>query len=75
MGGQSRKKLKMAPQHETLPLVADYGTAGVEGSGTRRMKLRRVSSIQEQLGSSTQKGTASMFDVGINLAKTAGKNY
>mmetsp|Transcript_2367 Transcript_2367/g.4991 ORF Transcript_2367/g.4991 Transcript_2367/m.4991 type:complete len:492 (-) Transcript_2367:1361-2836(-) len=61
----------MAPQHESLPLVTDYGTANVKGSGANGMKMRQVSSIQKELGPSAQKGTASVFNVGINLAKTA----
>lgn len=70
-----QRKLKMAPQHESLPLVTDYGAANVKGSGANGMKMRRVSSIQKELGPSAQKGTASVFNVGINLAKTAGMNH
>jgi len=58
----------MAPrEEESLPLIGDYGTGG-GGS-----KMKRVSSIAEELGPMAQTGKASRLNVGINLAKTAGK--
>ncbi len=65
----------MAPQYESLPLVTDYGATSVESSGASEAKIRRISSIQEELGSTSQKGTASVINVGINMAKTAGMNH
>ena len=62
----------MAPQYESLPLITKYGTNKVEASRPGRNKIRRVSSIEKELGPTAQKGTASAFNVGINLAKTAG---
>ena len=57
----------MAPQYdESLPLVTEDSRPG-------KSKIRRVSSIQEELGPTAQKGTASVFNVGVNMAKTAGK--
>mmetsp|Transcript_10938 Transcript_10938/g.25900 ORF Transcript_10938/g.25900 Transcript_10938/m.25900 type:complete len:500 (-) Transcript_10938:20-1519(-) len=56
----------MAPrEEESLPLIGDYGTGG-GGS-----KMKRVSSIAEELGPMAQTGKASRVNVGINLAKTA----
>ena len=58
----------MAPQDESLPLVDKHGSGGFK---------RSLSSIQLNLGPESHKGTASLLNVGINLAKTAGKkeNY
>lgn len=55
----------MAPQYdESLPLITEDSRPG-------KSKIRRVSSIQEELGPTAQKGTASVFNVGVNMAKTA----
>lgn len=64
----------MAPQHESLPLIGKYASGRLKASRPGQNKIRRISSIQKELGPEAQKGTASLFDVGINLAKTAGKN-
>lgn len=66
----------MAPHYEceSLPLITEYDGNKVEASGHGRNKIRRVSSIQKELGPISQNGTASVFNVGINLAKTAGTN-
>jgi hypothetical protein len=62
----------MAPQSESLPLITESGTDHIEASRSGQKRTRRVSSIQKELGPASQKGTASPFNVGINLAKTAG---
>jgi len=64
----------MAPQHETLPLIGKYASGRLKASRPGQNKIRRISSIQKELGPEAQKGTASLIDVGINLAKTSGKN-
>lgn len=61
----------MAPQSESLPLITESGTDHIEASRSGQKRTRRVSSIQKELGPASQKGTASPFNVGINLAKTA----
>jgi len=61
----------MAPQYESLPLTTEYGTNQLKASRPGQNKIRRVSSIQKELGPAAQKGTASAFNVGVNLAKTA----
>ena len=59
----------MASQEELLPLIGNHG---FDRPGQKKMK--RVSSIAQELGpEATQKGKASVVNVGINLAKTAGK--
>lgn len=63
----------MAPQYESLPLVTNYGTGNLEHSPPGNSNVRRVSSISEELGPTEQKGTASVVNVSINMAKTAGK--
>jgi hypothetical protein len=64
----------MAPQYESLPLITKYGSDQLKSSRPGQNKMRRVSSIQKELGPTAQRGTASTFNVGINLAKTAGMN-
>jgi len=61
----------MAPQCESLPLVTEYGTDQMEAYRSGRKEIRNASSIQDELGLTAQKGTASAINVGINLAKTA----
>mmetsp|Transcript_25394 Transcript_25394/g.53523 ORF Transcript_25394/g.53523 Transcript_25394/m.53523 type:complete len:511 (-) Transcript_25394:193-1725(-) len=57
----------MAPQDESLPLIGNHG---FDRPGQKKMK--RVSSIAKELGpEATQKGKASVVNVGMNLAKTA----
>ena len=64
----------MAPQHEASPLITGYRTGQTtSASFSSKKAIRRVSSIQDELGKK-ETGTASTFDVGINLAKTAGMN-
>lgn len=63
----------MAPQYEALPLVTNYGTGNPEDSPQGNNNVRHVSSISEELGPTAQKGTASVVNVSINMAKTAGK--
>ncbi len=65
--------IRMAPQYESLPLVTNYGTGKLEDSPPGNSNVRRVSSIPEELGPTPQKGTASVVNVSVNMAKTAGK--
>jgi len=61
----------MAREYESLPLITKCGTDQLKASRPVQNKIRRVSSIQKELGPEAQKGTASALNVGINLAKTA----
>mmetsp|Transcript_45086 Transcript_45086/g.48790 ORF Transcript_45086/g.48790 Transcript_45086/m.48790 type:complete len:499 (-) Transcript_45086:88-1584(-) len=54
---------------ESSPLVDDNLKYGMSRPGKKGMKS--VCSIAEELGSGTHQGTASLVNVGINMAKTA----
>jgi amino acid permease len=61
----------MAPHDESMPLIGKYGSGKLKPSQPGVNKLKRVSSISQELGPETLKGTSSLLNVGINLAKTA----
>ncbi|VEU41290.1 unnamed protein product [Pseudo-nitzschia multistriata] len=61
----------MAHEDESSPLVGGHCYGRLKPSQPGQKNIKRVSSIAKELGLGSQKGKASVVNVGINLAKTA----
>ena len=65
----------MSSNFESLPLTTKYGTGQLKASSLDEKEIRKDSSFGKELRTTAQKGTASTLNVGINLAKTAGRKW